>query len=45
METEEIAILRKNDALFRTGSLYMDGIGCAEETCFTHCFDIDASFS
>ena len=45
MEPEEIAILRKNHALFSTGSLHMHGIGCAEETRLTHCFDIDASFA
>jgi hypothetical protein len=45
METEEIAILGKDDALFSTGSLHMRGIGCAEEACLTHCFDINASFT
>jgi hypothetical protein len=45
METEEIAILCKNHPPFSTGSLYMYGIGCAEETCFTHCLDINASFA
>ncbi len=45
METEKIAILCKNDALFNTGSLHMRGIGCAEEARFSHCFDIDASFA
>ena len=45
METEEIAILCKNDAPFSTGSLYMSVIGCAEEACLNHCFDINASFA
>jgi hypothetical protein len=45
METEKIAILRKNHPPFSTGSLQMRGIGCAEETCFTHCLDINASFA
>ena len=45
METEEIAILRKNHALFSTGALYMRGVGCTEKTCFTHCLDINASFA
>lgn len=45
METEEIAILCENHPLFSTGSLYMRGIGCAEETCFTYCLDINASFA
>lgn len=45
METEEIAILRKNEALFSTGSLHMRGIGCAPETWFTQCLDINASFA
>ena len=45
METEEIAVLCKNHAPFSTGLLYMHGIGCAEETRFTKCLDIDASFS
>jgi len=45
METEEIAILRKNHPPFSTGSLHMRGIGCAEEARFSHCFDINASFA
>jgi hypothetical protein len=45
METEEIAILRKNHPPFSMGSLQMRSIGCAEETCFTHCLDINASFA
>ena len=45
METEEIAILRKNPPPFSTGSLHMRGIGCAPETCLTHCCDINASFA
>jgi hypothetical protein len=45
METEEIAILCKNDAPFSTGSLHMSVIGCAEEACLNHCFDINASFA
>ena len=45
METEEIAILCKDDAPFSTGSLHMRGIGCAEEACFSHCFDINAAFA
>ena len=45
METEEIAILRKNHPPFSTGLLQMRGIGCTEETCFTHCLDINASFA
>lgn len=45
METEEIAILRKNYPPFSTGSLQMRSIGCADETCFTHCFGINASFA
>jgi hypothetical protein len=45
METEEIAILCKDDSLFSTGSLHMRGIGCAEEARFSHCFDINVSFA
>jgi hypothetical protein len=45
METEEIAILCKDDALFSTGLLHMRGIGCAEEARFSHCCDINASFA
>jgi len=41
METEEIAILCKDDALFSTGSRHR----CAEEARFSHCFDINASFA
>jgi hypothetical protein len=43
METEEIAILRKNHGLLSTGSLHMRGIGCALKTCLTRCCDINAS--
>ena len=45
MEAEEIAILGKNHPPFSTSLLHMGGIGCAEETCFTHCLDINASFA
>jgi hypothetical protein len=45
METEEIAVLCKDDALFSMGSLHMYGIGCAEETSLTYCLDINASFA
>ena len=45
METEEIAILRKNDAPFSTGSLHMRDIEGADQARLTHCFDIDASFA
>jgi hypothetical protein len=45
METEKIAILRKNHPPFSTGSLHMRSIGCAEEAGFSHCLDINASFA